>query len=228
MRLAQWLRRVTGRHHWHPLEVRRDSRTALSLEYLTFKDLTTSNDELLEIITDIERKLDGDLPFGMTYIRARVVAAATHAYRMITCLDQLSVRRYQELHLVFASLQKRLEAALERSRPAVADPSRLVYHLSELDAGSAEAVGGKSANAGEISNRIRLPIPDGFAISTEAFVAFLAHNRLAEQIRALQADSEPGDGGGLGRHQPGDPTANPSTARCRARCRRRSSAPTTS
>ncbi len=93
MRLAQWLRRVTGRHQWHPLEVRRDSRTELSLEYLTFKDLTTSNDELLEIITDIERKLTGDLPFGMTYIRARVVAAATHAYRMIACLDQLSVRR---------------------------------------------------------------------------------------------------------------------------------------
>ena len=198
MGMTRWLHRLLGRDRWHPVEVRQDSRAALSLEYLTFKDLTTSNDELLEIIADIERRLAGGVPFGMAYIQNRTVAAATHAYRMIICLDRLSSRRYQELQLVFASLQKRLEAVLDRSRPSAPGTPRLVHPLSEIDASATARVGGKSANAGEIRNRLRLPIPEGFAVSTDAFVAFLTHNRLAGEIRALQMNAEPGDAASLG------------------------------
>lgn len=197
MGMTRWVRRWMGRSRWHPAEARQDSRAALSLEYLTFKDLTTSNDELLEIIADIERRLAGDLPFGMAYIQSRTVSAATHAYRMIICLDQLSSRRYQELQMVFTALQKRLEAVLDRSRPPAHGTPRLVYPLSTVDAAATLLVGGKSANAGEIRNRLKLPIPDGFAVSTGAFAAFLDHNRLNEEIRALQMNAEPGDAASL-------------------------------
>jgi pyruvate,water dikinase len=191
--MERWIRKVLGRDRWRPVEVRQGSRATLSLEYLTFKDLTTSNDELLEIITDIGCRLAGTSPFGMAYIQNRTVAAATHAYRMIVCLDKLSLRRYQDLHPVFSSLQRQLEAVLNRSRPLASGVPRLVYELSEIDAASTALVGGKSANAGEIHNRLRLPIPDGFAVSTDAFVAFLAHNHMAGEIRALHVRAEPGD-----------------------------------
>ncbi len=192
------MRRLFGRDRWRPVEIPKDSRASLSLDYLTFKDLTTSNDELLEIIADIERKLEGGTAFGMAYLRNRTVGCATHTYRMIICLDRLSSRRYQELHLVFGSMQKRLEAILDRTRPASPGTTpRLVYPLSEVDSSSAARVGGKSANVGEIRNRLRLPIPDGFAVSTDAFAAFLGHNQLAGEIRALQLKREPDESGGL-------------------------------
>jgi len=198
MGITRWLSRLLGRDHWHPVEARRDSRVALSLEYLTFKDLTTSNDELLEIVADIEHKLAGTRPFGMAYVQNRTVAVATHAFRMIVCLDKLSSRRYQELHLVFASLQRQVEVVLGRSRPEVPGGTpRLVYALSQIDGSSTARVGGKSANAGEIRNRLRLPIPEGFAVSTDAFAAFLAHNRLTGDIRSLQLNGEPGDAASL-------------------------------
>lgn len=193
----RWVHRLFGRDRWRQVEVPKDSRASLSLDYLTFKDLTTSNDELLEIIADIERKLEGATQFGMAYLRNRTVGCATHTYRMIICLDKLSSRRYQELHVVFASMQTRLEAILDRTRPALPGTPRLVYPLSEVDSSSAARVGGKSANAGEIRNGLRLPIPDGFAVSTDAFAAFLAHNQLAGEIRALQLKLEPDDSGGL-------------------------------
>ncbi|MCX6543305.1 MAG: PEP-utilizing enzyme [Acidobacteria bacterium] len=188
---------MSGRDRWRPVEVRKDSRASLSLDYLTFKDLTTSNDELLETIADIECKLEGDTAFGMAYLRNRTVVCATHTYRMIICLDKLSSRRYQELHPAFASMQKRLEAILDRTRPASPGPPRLVYQLSEVDGSSAARVGGKSANIGEIRNRVPLPIPDGFAVSTDAFAAFLDHRRLGNDIRALQLNLEPEDPNGL-------------------------------
>jgi len=197
MGAGRWMRRLFGRDRWRPVEVTKDSRTSLSLDYLTFKDLTTSNDELLEIIADIERKLEGGTAFGMAYLRNRTVGCATHTYRMIICLDKLSSRRYQELHVVFASMQKRLEAILDRTQPASPGTPRLIYPLSEVDSSSAARVGGKSANAGEIRNRLRLPIPDGFAVSIDAFAAFLGHNQLAGEIRALQLKREPDDSGGL-------------------------------
>jgi pyruvate,water dikinase len=153
----------------------------LKLSYLAFKDLISANDELLEIIADIETRLDSNNPFGMTYIRYRAVACATHAYRMIMCLDKLSSRRYQELHLVFDSIRRRIDAALGE-RPLEVAPSPLVYPLSVLDAGRAEKVGGKAANAGEMS-RAGLPVPDGFAVSADAFAAWLRDEDLGQQAR---------------------------------------------
>ena len=193
MGMPQWMNRWLGRDRFRPVEARQDSGASLSLDYLTFKDLTTSNDELLEIIADIERRLAGTMPFGMAYIQSRAVAAATHVFRMIVCLDKISSRRYQELHLVFGSLHARLEAALGHSRTPAGGAGRLVYPLADVDASATARVGGKSANAGEIRNRLRLPIPEGFAVSTDAFAAFLAENRLAGSIRALQMNAEPGD-----------------------------------
>jgi pyruvate,water dikinase len=193
----RWMRRLFGRDRWRPVDVQPDSRTSLALDYLTFKDLTTSNDELLEIIADIEHRLTGNAPFGMAHIQNRAVAAATRVFRMIVCLDKLSSRRYQELHPVFGSLQTRLEAALHRSPRPVDGAGQLVYPLSEIDVSATAHVGPKSANAGEIRNRLRLFVPDGFAVSTDAFVAFLAENRLAGAIRALTMNAEPSEAASL-------------------------------
>jgi pyruvate,water dikinase len=189
----RWMRKLFGRDRWRPVDVQPDSRTSLALDYLTFKDLTTSNDELLEIIADIEHRLAGNAPFGIAHIQNRAVAAATRVFRMIVCLDRLSSRRYQELHLVFGSLQKRLEAALRRSPRPMDGAGQFVYPLSEIDISATAHVGAKSANAGEIRSRLRLLVPDGFAVSTDAFVAFLAENRLAGAIRALTMNAEPSD-----------------------------------
>jgi pyruvate,water dikinase len=55
----------------------------------------------------------------------------------------------------------------------------------------ADWVGGKNAHLGEVQNRLHLPIPQGFAITTSAYEAFLAHNDLVEEInkRKLAIDN---------------------------------------
>jgi pyruvate,water dikinase len=182
MRLLRTLRKLAAGGGWRPLEARRDARAALHLQYLTFKDLIASNDEILEIIADVDRKLAGDELFGMAYVRSRFVTAATHAYRMIANLNSLSGRRYQELYLIFSEIQKSVEGVIHRSKTRGRGP--FVYPLSAVDFRLAERVGGKSANLGELKNLARLPVPGGFAITTDACLEFLEANHLWEEIRA--------------------------------------------
>ncbi|HZE22171.1 MAG TPA: PEP/pyruvate-binding domain-containing protein, partial [Desulfobaccales bacterium] len=61
----------------------------------------------------------------------------------------------------------------------------LVLDFDDLDAGWREVVGGKNANLGEVKNRVGLPVPGGFAISTYAYKVFLDHNDLAARLTTL-------------------------------------------
>lgn len=184
MGFSRWWREWGRGRRWRPVEVHRDSRAALTLSYLTFKDLITSNDEVLEAIADLEQKLQGDTFFGMNYIRFRCVTAATHTYRMIANLNKLSGRRYPELPVVFSQIQKAIEAVLEKGRHRASPAGPWVLDFAEVDASLHDRVGGKSANLGELRNRVHLPVPEGFAVTTDAYRLFLERNALHEEIRA--------------------------------------------
>ena len=182
MRLKRIIGRFFGLGRWRPVEARLDPQAALHLRYLNFKELTTSNDEILEVVADLEQRLSSDSLFGMGYVRSRSVTAATHAYRMIQNLNAISNRRYPELLLVFGDIQRAMEKAIERGRAKSEGP--LTYPLGKVDLSLIESVGGKSANLGELKNGAKLPVPDGFAISTAAFQAFLEADQLGDDIRA--------------------------------------------
>lgn len=184
MGFLRWWKDWGRGRRWRPVEVHRDSRAALTLSYLTFKDLITSNDEVLEAIADLEQKLQGDTFFGMNYVRYRCVTAATHTYRMIANLNKLSGRRYPELPVVFSQIQKAIEAVLEKGRHRASPAGPWVFDFAEVDASFHDRVGGKSANLGELRNRVRLPVPEGFAVTTDAYRLFLDRNALHEEIRA--------------------------------------------
>lgn len=49
-------------------------------------------------------------------------------------------------------------------------------------------VGGKCANLGELYGKIGVPVPNGFAVSADAYRIFLEKNRAPEKIGALLAD----------------------------------------
>ncbi len=193
MRIRSAIRRLLGRRRWRPVVVRPDTRAALTLSYLAFKDLITSNDEFLELVADIEQKLEGRARFDTTYVRFRAVACATHVCRMVMCLDRLSSRGYPELDLVFSSIERQIEALLAAPRGPRNTAAPIIYPLSALDATLSDTVGGKAANVGELANKAHLPVPDGFAVSVDAFTALLAHADLGHAIRARQAELDSED-----------------------------------
>src|SRR6266568_4172302 len=73
--------------------------------------------------------------------------------------------------------------------------SLLVLPLNIIGRDDLPVAGGKGANLGELV-RARLPVPDGFVVTTAAYDRFVAENRLGETIgRALH--EQPGSGAAI-------------------------------
>jgi pyruvate,water dikinase len=71
--------------------------------------------------------------------------------------------------------------------------SDLVIWFKELNKDDIPYVGGKCANLGELYGKIGIPVPNGFAVSADAFRIFLEKNRAAKKIDALLAGLDVND-----------------------------------
>jgi len=158
-------------------------------KYERFKELLDSNGELSRILTDIEEKLQGHQIFGMTYIRSRSARAAFHTMRMIQCLNAISRDQYSGLQPVLENINSRIKAEIERRQENPLNELTLPY--SQINREMVDWVGGKSANLGEVFTRVKLPIPDGFAITTQASELFLKENDLIDEINKLKMEIDP-------------------------------------
>ncbi len=158
-------------------------------KYVLFKDLLDSNAQLLNIITDLEEKLQGRQIFGMSYIRSQATRAAFHAFRMVKSLDVLSGHRYPVLYQVLEEINTRIKEAMGVRKELPDVPLVLPYR--EIDKEMMDWAGGKNANLGEARNRVHLPTPPGFAITTRAFDLFMAYNDLVDEINKLKMEIDP-------------------------------------
>ena len=160
-------------------------------KYSMLKELLTSNGEVLNIISDMEEKLQGRQIFGMSYIRANSTRAVFHTNRMVKSLNSLSNDRYTALYDVLAKINDKIKEELGKKKEISFTEPILLY--TEVTRDSVDWVGGKSANLGEMCNRVKLPIPRGFAITTYAFEAFLSYNDLVDKIKKRQMGLDPDD-----------------------------------
>ena len=178
-------RKFTGRRAG---PARDELAAAFRFRYACFKDLLDSNIQLLNIIADLEEKLQGRQVFGMSYVRSQTARAAFHTFRMIKSLDVLSGHKYPGLYGVLDRINSGIKERLgEKKELPLID---LVLPLSRVDKDMVDWVGGKNAHLGE-ALKIGLPIPAGFAITTRAYADFLAENDLVDEINKRKMDIDP-------------------------------------
>jgi len=155
----------------------------IAARYAHFQTLLSANNQVLSLMADMEEKLSGDFLFDLQYIRATVTQLLQETGRLVEALNGLGGRRYQALTEALTRISCEVEEVLSRRREI--PPAPLVIDFRDLDAGMAEVAGGKNANLGEVKNRVGLPVPAGFAISTYAYKVFLDHNHLAARLMEL-------------------------------------------
>ena len=139
----------------------------LKLRYFHFRTLLSANNDLLEAISEMEVRLASDAPLTLDEVRSRALAAQTSAHRMAASFSTLSEGAYPAVDEVLAGLHQRIAGCLRGDEAGEKAP--LVLPLDRLDLTHAAVVGHKMAALGEIRNRLGLPVPDGFAITTSAF-----------------------------------------------------------
>jgi len=163
----------------------REDGGALSIKtvFRNFKEVLESNNRALEIIADMGDKLGGDYLFDINYIKSAYSELAGTVSNSLQNFDALTADKYLKLHEV----SQRIDSQIKRLIYDVT-PSRGVMVLSFKDItwNMFRDVGGKSAALAEMTNYLKLNIPEGFAITTSAYDEFVGHNLLRERIDSLR------------------------------------------
>jgi pyruvate,water dikinase len=192
-RLGEFLSRWLSRAPAHSEADAERLRTAFRSRYHSFRLLLDANSKALAIMTELESALSADRPFGMDFVRARCTRITAQVWQMVRHLDDLAPRKYEPLVVRFEEIQGRINEMLRV--PEIASGDRLVVPLGELTAADAGEAGYKVGNLGELRNRVGLPVPDGFVVTSAGYRRFMEHGDLRDEInRRLQigggADSD--------------------------------------
>ena len=171
-------------------------RVAFKDRYQHFKLLLSANKQALEKMAEIEGALRGQNVFGMTFVRSACTEVAAAVLRMIRSMQVLAPDKYPDLLPRFRGIQQEIAALLESSsRPHV--DSALVVPLAVIDHTWKSQTGGKMANLGQLHKHTRLKVPDGFVITTAAYMRFMEHSGLQEEIDRLLQVATADDTAGL-------------------------------
>jgi pyruvate,water dikinase len=155
-------------------------RSMFKVRYLSFKTLLHANNNALEIISDMEHALHRGHGFGMAFIRANCTAVSVNVYKIVQNMNDLAPNGYEALFDVFEGIRDKVNNVLDEHRKF--GVGELALSLEEVNKESADQVGGKMANLGEIRNQIGLPVPEGFVVTASAYQRFLEHNGLQDEI----------------------------------------------
>lgn len=148
--------------------------------YTLFKELLVANSELLTALSDMDEKLKGETVFGLSYINNQVNRSLKYAFQMVKCLNVMSGSKYRGLYAALEGINERIKAIVDERK--VDQAPRAVMPYSEIVLADADWAGGKNANLGEIKNRLHIPVPEGFAITTKGYHTFFDYNDLKEEI----------------------------------------------
>jgi len=136
--------------------------------YVSFRELLSLNNDCLELLASIQEDLQYAPP-TRELLSDRVGSVFDKTAEVVRTLERLTGYDHQSL---LTSVQAQRQ---EVERYIAADdlrPTNLSASLSEVNAASGAEAGAKAAVLGEIKNKLRLPVPDGFVLTAHAYRQF--------------------------------------------------------
>jgi pyruvate,water dikinase len=168
-------------------------RALFQKKYRHFQNLLAGNNNALELITDLEQLCYGSKPFTLESVINKVERLMAQVYDIAEDLNALSQDKFLSLPEVVEQIGAGIYKELIRKRNV--EKTSLTVPLRQISQERLSEVGGKSANLGEIFNRVHLPVPDGFAVTAYSCHYFMESNglfrRTEEILRDLNIDDTP-------------------------------------
>lgn len=167
-------------------------RLTFKSRYHSFKLLLAANNKALEEMANIERALQGNVPFSMSFVQSRCTAISVNVFQMIKNMENIAPGKYTALADRFSEIQERIDTLLNAKKQI--EDTRLVLPLSAVTSDMADMVGAKMANLGEMKNRLNLNVPAGFVVTAAAHALFMNADGLQREIdRLFQVAGSDGD-----------------------------------
>jgi pyruvate,water dikinase len=155
----------------------------LRRKYASFRRLLNTNNEVLKEITELEGTLVGGREMDLSEIQAITDHIRKDVETMVEDLNVLANGHYRELQ---HKLEKIAAGIEEEYRQVHGVPiTRLCIPLEGIVRELADAVGGKVSNLGEVRNRVGLPVPQGFAVTSFAYRSFVEGSGIQDRLNEL-------------------------------------------
>ena len=166
----------------HPGEFKNSSleKKVLLHKYDHFKALLNENNKALAIITDLEHIFYEDQPVSWNYIQTQAERLIETVCRIAEDLNALSRGAFLELFEVVEKITLEIQQGLERKKTVF--QTALILPLERVNQSHINEVGAKAANLGEILNRVKLPVPQGFAVTAFACQHYMEYNHFPKEI----------------------------------------------
>ncbi len=149
-----------------------------------FQGLLQDHQKIMEIIADLGEKSGGDYVFDRKYLTDSVGELHTLLLRLVKGLNLISGNRYVDLYAALDRILLPLEAEL-RGRLGLTEEMPCVVGLKTAPLDLPELVGGKAGVLAEICQRLNVPVPDGFVVTTRVYRRFMEHNQADDRILTL-------------------------------------------
>ena len=157
-----------------------ESLRSIQDNFAVFLELLDKNNQVLEIMGDMEEKAQGDYLFDVNYIRQCLEDIRTGVLDIVGKMILLGGSQYQILKNRFDEIDAVLDSVLPGNRP-IADDDLTIF-FDKLNRTKANSVGSKNAQLGEMKSILKLPVPEGFAITARAYKRFVDANELQKRI----------------------------------------------
>lgn len=176
-RLSYWIKQRM------PVRTRPSNALPFSTMFSRFQEILALNNQVLETIASANDTLSGDYVFDQHYIHVICGKLEELVQKLISNLGLIAPDKYPDLPKAFKNIQAEIKSILagKMSCPT----SDLIVSYNTITRDFSDAVGGKNAHLGELKNYLGITIPNGFAITCEAFSAFLKHNNLGPHIKEI-------------------------------------------
>lgn len=159
-------------------------KNRLREKYLYFKEILANNNQTLSVMSDIEEKLSESYLFDRAYVNKSIEKILTGTLKTVEFLNKLSENKYMNLKQRYELIRNKIEEVLAFKIEIPTD--RYILFFEELNEFCKEERihigGGKVAHLAELKS-IGIPVPEGFVVTSFAFLKFLEYNNLKERIQ---------------------------------------------
>jgi len=154
--------------------------TVLREKYEAFKSLLAHDKDAHEIIAELEEIYYSQERVDFQLITDKYNRLSESVMGIIGDLAKMCPSRYLDLQTYFKKFDSYIRFILAPPDYDFSPPFALL--LNEISTDGQTMVGGKAYNLSTIATNLHLPIPVGFAVTTQAFYYFIEFNKLRSKI----------------------------------------------
>ncbi len=172
--MKNWFSNLLEKYREHRRRKIALTLTDLAARYHIFRSLLDSNNQAVELLTELDWRLRGSAPSGEQ--RQPVTRLVELTGDMVEKLNHLDNDRHRALF----GLHRRINGQLRELLGKLPSPPNLppCLPLTEIRAEMLEAAGGKAVNLARLKNSRRFQVPDGFVVTAQACRSFLEYDGL--------------------------------------------------